>query len=125
MNSLSIAILVVILINISHEYYTNCFRNIHKPCTVLLKPGEAAYTLFHRTLSPSEIKNVTYLCSGETDQGLINEENESIKKYVSAETLRTFFHKLRDVFYMPGSNVEIIPCTKRMYRRYYSKRRPY
>uniref|UniRef100_A0A0N5C6G2 Secreted protein n=1 Tax=Strongyloides papillosus TaxID=174720 RepID=A0A0N5C6G2_STREA len=86
MNSLSIAILVGILINISHEYLHNCAKDVTGPCTVWLKPGEAAYRLFLNSLDYSEIRFGIGLCSGETESCLIDEENQLIQKYVSEES---------------------------------------
>uniref|UniRef100_A0A0N5BU60 Pro-melanin concentrating hormone n=1 Tax=Strongyloides papillosus TaxID=174720 RepID=A0A0N5BU60_STREA len=119
MNSLSIAILVGVLINISYGYKHNCFEKTTIRCTIILMPGEPAYKLFLDSLKDSETSHGIGLLTGETDQDLINKENALIEKYVSEESKKTFFSKLNNVYYKPGSKVEITPCNSSGNCRYY------
>uniref|UniRef100_A0A0N5B3J4 Uncharacterized protein n=1 Tax=Strongyloides papillosus TaxID=174720 RepID=A0A0N5B3J4_STREA len=110
MNSLSIAILIGVIINISYGLSHNCFATTTIPCTVRLMPGEAAYKLFLDTLKDLERSRFDFLLTGETDQDLIDKANKLIKESVSRDSIKNFFSKLSNVYYKPDSKVEIIPC---------------
>uniref|UniRef100_A0A0K0FIU1 Secreted protein n=1 Tax=Strongyloides venezuelensis TaxID=75913 RepID=A0A0K0FIU1_STRVS len=110
MNFLSLAILLGVLIDISYGLSHNCFSTTTITCTVRLMPGEAAYKLFLDSLKNSERSLFDFLLTGETDQNLIDEANKLIKQHVSQDSIKTFFSKLKDVYYKPGSKVEIMPC---------------
>uniref|UniRef100_A0A0N5B3J5 Uncharacterized protein n=1 Tax=Strongyloides papillosus TaxID=174720 RepID=A0A0N5B3J5_STREA len=124
MNSLSIAILVGILINISYGYTHNCFEATTIRCTIQLMPGEPAYKLFLDSLEDSERSRVDILLTGETDLSEIERENNLIKQYVSQDSIRRFFDKLK-VFYKAGSKIEIIPCNNGLNCRFSNVRGRY
>uniref|UniRef100_A0A0N5B3J6 Uncharacterized protein n=1 Tax=Strongyloides papillosus TaxID=174720 RepID=A0A0N5B3J6_STREA len=122
MNSLSIAILFGILINISCGFLTNCTRNLEKPCTAWLKPGEPAYKKFLGCLKDPEKIGIG-LALGENDPSKIKKENELIESKVPTESIKCFFSKLKNRPYAPNRKIVIVPYDSRMSSRLNKQRR--
>uniref|UniRef100_A0A0K0FIT6 Secreted protein n=1 Tax=Strongyloides venezuelensis TaxID=75913 RepID=A0A0K0FIT6_STRVS len=111
MNSLDTFILIVILIDFSFGYKTDCTQDMGKPCTVYLTPHEDAYQeLFLSSIDcMNKLVHDIGLMENETNLETIEKENENIKKFVGEDEIRTFINKLPDVTYGYNRSVEIVP----------------
>uniref|UniRef100_A0A0N5B4J4 Uncharacterized protein n=1 Tax=Strongyloides papillosus TaxID=174720 RepID=A0A0N5B4J4_STREA len=89
MNSLDTFILIVMFINFSFGYKTDCTQDMGRPCTIYLTPHEDAYQeLFLSSVDyMNKVVHDIGLMENETNRDVIEKENENIKKFVGEDEI--------------------------------------